>query len=289
MKHLIWALAIILVASLNNTANAQTDSTKKSKKGGTSISISIPNGIEIIKNDTSSKNVRSIKDKDVEKKKEADDKKFKTYMTMMDLGLNVLDDKTNYQSMGVKNYMHVPANQQNGSLFNLRQWKSINVNVYPVMCRFRLLKTSGQKIYFSTGLGLQLYNFRYEQPIDYSKNHYVSLDTISIGKNKLGMDYLNIPLMFTFKSKVGKKDWLVYGAGLTEGYLISSWTKQVSGARGKVKVHDGFDFADFNTCVTAEIGLEDKFRFYASYQLTSMYKNDLDQHPFSFGVRISGI
>lgn len=287
MKRIILAIAIILVTFLNNTANAQTDTTKKPFNGPTTISISIPNGIELKKCDTSSKKALTKEEK--EKKKEEDDKKFKTYMTMMDLGLNVLDDKTNYQSAGVKNYMHVPAGQQNGSLFNLRQWKSINVNIYPVMCRFRLLKTSGQRIYFSTGLGLQLYNFRYEQPINYSKDHYVSLDTISIGKNKLGMDYLNVPLMFTFKTKIGKKDWLVYGAGLTEGYLISSWTKQVSGARGKVKVHDGFDFADFNTCVTAEIGLEDRFRFYASYQLTSMYKNDLDQHPFSFGVRISGI
>lgn len=287
MKRIIWALAIILIASLNNAATAQTDSTAKPKRKGHSISIGIPNGIQVVNEDTSSKTVRPMTAKD--KKTAEDDKKFKTFITMMDLGINVLDDKTNYQSQGVRNYMHVPAGQQNASLFNLRQWKSINVNIYPIMCRFKLLRTAGQKIYFTTGLGLQLYNFRYEQPIDYSKNHNVSLDTISIGKNKLGLDYLNIPLMFTFKTKIGHKDWLVYGAGLTEGYLISSWTKQVSGARGKVKVHDAFDFADFNTCVTAEIGLEDKFRFYASYQVTSMYKNDLDQHPFSFGVRISGI
>jgi hypothetical protein len=95
--------------------------------------------------------------------------------------------------------------------------------------------------------------------------------------------------MLTFKTRFDKKHWLVYGVGITEGFRLSSWTKQVSGERGKIKVRDNFSLADFNTCVNAEIGIEGMLRFYASYQLTSLYDNNLGHHPICFGFRFSGI
>ena len=81
----------------------------------------------------------------------------------------------------------------------------------------------------------------------------------------------------------------MYGAGVTGGYRISSWTKQISSERGKVKNHDAFNFSDFNACLTGEIGIDGIFRIYASYQVTSLHESALDQRPFCIGLRFGGV
>ena len=271
MKHTF--LVAMATACLLLTANAQgqetkTDSTKK--KHSVSIGMS-DEGIQI----------SSAGDD----KKEKKEKKHQTEFMIVDVGTNFIQDKTNYNDPAVKSFMNVPANRQNASLFNLQQSKSVNVNIDFFMEKFRLLSTKNQKISISTGLGLQLYNFRYESPITFTRNpDAVVLDTVSFKKNKLAFDYLNVPLMLEFKTRLTKKEWLIYGAGITGGYSLSTWTKQESSERGKVKVHDTFDFSPFNSCITAEIGIS-SLRFYASYQLNSMYTNGINQHPICIGIR----
>jgi len=281
MKHTLCAIAAIagLLFSLRSSAQDTDDTAAhKKKKHWHELAIN-SNGIMILSKD-SAKATKATEDAH----------RFTVGYAMVDLGINLIADNTNYMNPAVKTYLDVPANEQNKSLFDLRQGKSINVNINPVMVKFKALKTKNQRIYISTGLGLQLYNFRYESPLTYTKNpSSVILDTISFKKDKLGLDYLNVPLLFTFKTRLNKDNWLVYGVGITEGYLICSWTKQESGLRGKVKVYDAFGLANTNTCVSAEFGIEGAFRFFASYQLTSLYQNGLDQHPISFGLRFGGI
>jgi hypothetical protein len=292
MKNTCCAIAAIAILLFANMGFAQTDTANaQKKKHKRSVTISIPGGVSIHNTDTAKTKAGVADNSGVEENKEQKkDPAFKTGLLVFDLGINVLRDNTNYAAPAVKSFLNVPVGKQNASLFDLRQGKSINVNIDPLLVRFKALHTHGQRIYITTGLGLQLYNFRYDQPLTYTRNPVgVTLDTISFKKDKLALDYLNVPLMFTFKTRISKKNWLVYGGGLTEGYRLASWTKQESGARGKVRVHDAFGLADFNTCVSAEIGIEDKFRFYATYQLTSLYTNGLDQHPFSFGFRLAGI
>jgi len=77
--------------------------------------------------------------------------------------------------------------------------------------------------------------------------------------------------------------------GITGGYRLSSWTKQISDQKGLQKNHDKFNFSDFNSCITAEFGLDDYFRLYASYQVTPLQENALDQRPFSIGLRFGGL
>ncbi len=95
--------------------------------------------------------------------------------------------------------------------------------------------------------------------------------------------------MLTGKTRLHKSTWLVYGAGVSVGYRLSAWNKQVSDERGKVKTRGNFDLMDYNTCLTAEFGVEGVIRFFASYQLTSLYDNGIDQKPICVGVRLSGI
>lgn len=295
MKHTLSILIISIALFFAGNTQAQ-----ETEKGGTPRrSVTLTNkGIFFDKSDSAEKTMSLVSKRDSVRLDKHENKRVTTCF-FMDLGVNILKDNTNYADPNVQSFLNVRSNMQNSNLFELRNSKSINVNIYPVMVKYMALKTPGQRIYVSTGLGLQLYNFRYEQPITYTKNPAgIFFDSsMSFKKNKLSLDYLNVPLMLTFKTRIHKdpkgrhkKDtWLVYGAGITEGFRLDSWTKQVSGTNGKVKSHGNFGLADFNTCVTAEFGIDGLFRLYGSYQLTSMYENGIDQHPVSFGVRFCGL
>lgn len=224
------------------------------------------------------------------------EKIFKMTFGMVDLGLNSLQDKTDYTNLSAdaENFLNVPTAFKNEQLFNLRSGKSWNVNVYPVMAAIKIAgsKNNRQRVFMSTGVMLQMYNFRFSRPVTYVNTVIpeVYLDTVqTITKNKLGFTYLGIPLMFTFKTKVSPKVAFVYGVGVTGGYRLASWMKQVSNESGKQKNHDQFNFNDFNSCITAEFGLDNFFRLYASYQLTPLHDSHLIQHPLCIGIRFSSI
>lgn len=231
----------------------------------------------------------SINDDD----KNKEDKDFRVSYFMIDLGFNTLIDNTNYKSAAAQNFIMYDtlAATLDKDVFSLRTGKSINVNIWPVMAKIRVVDTRGQKIFISTGVGLQLYNFRFTKNISYKDEPAARVikDTISFRKNKLAFAYAALPLNFTFKTRLAEKAWLVYGFGVTGGYRLDSWTKQISTERGKDKNHDKFNFKDFNACVTGEFGISGYFRFYASYQVTPLHENALDQHPLCIGFRFGGI
>lgn len=223
--------------------------------------------------------------------KDTSNKVFDLQVGMLDLGFNYLDDKTDYNSAAAQSFLNVDPSLKNKNLFSLRDAKSVNVNIYPILLKARLVKTKGQRLYVSLGAGLQIYNFRFNKPISYQNETVpqVVMDTVSFTKNKLTVTYLSVPLMVTSKTKLAKDIWLVYGVGITAGYRISSWTKQISGERGKEKDHDQFNLNNFNSCVTGEVGIDGWLRLYASYQLTALHENSLQQYPYAIGVRFIGI
>lgn len=272
---LIFSIALLLGLSFQTMAQDKTeaDTTKKKKY----ISVG-SNGIQF-----------GTK----EAKKDSSDKVFDVQIGMLDLGINYLQDNTNYNDPAVKEFLpNLDSKLRNENLFSLREGKSINVNIYPVLVKYRMVKTKNQRVYLAAGLGLQMYNFRFNRPITYineTKPQIVINDSLHFSKNKVGLTYLSIPLMLNFKTRLAKEAWLVYGAGITAGYRIASWTKQVSDENGKQKNQDQFNFNNFNSCVTAEIGLEGYFRLYASYQLTALHEDTFDQHPYCIGLRFLGI
>lgn len=278
MKLIQLIPAIVLLLAAGNCVAQEKEDGKEKKK--TAIVIGT-DAIKITHTDEDGK----------EEKEDKDDKKFKIGILMFDFGLNNIDDKTDYSSKEAQDFLNVDPTLENENLFSLKNNKSVNVDIYPIIGRFRVLNTNGQKIYIGMGVGLQLYNFRFTKNISYTNvtTPQVNMDTLLFTKNKLAFNYLSVPLMATFKTKLAEKAWLVYGVGITGGYRISSWTKQVSGELGKVKNHDQFNFKDFNSCVTAEIGLDDYFRLYASYQITPMHEYALDQHPYCIGLRFGGM
>lgn len=270
---LLTAIAACTLLGTSPTM-AQTDTTK-TQAGGHSISIG-------------SKGVVYSNDNDTAKHEE---KVVKFGFLALDLGFNSLRDKTDYSAAETRAFLDVPDNQKNENLFDMRNGKSVNVNLYPMLVGIRLMKTNGQKIYLGTGVGFQFYNFRFTKQVTYGSdpNPTVYLDsTAHFTKNKLAMTYISIPLGVTFKTRIGK-EWLVYGFGATGGYRLASWMKQKSPERGKQKLHDAYNFKDFNACLTAEVGVESYLRLYASYQVTPLHENALEQYPLSVGIRLGGI
>ncbi len=218
-------------------------------------------------------------------------RRVKVHFLMLDLGFNALNDRTNYGSPAAQEYLQVGADKRNSSLFSLRQGKSINVNIWPVLFDIRLMKSRNQKISLYTGAGMQLYNFRFNKDISYlnETKPMVIEDDVKFSKNKLAFAYVSIPLMFNFKSRLGGNFWLTYGLGVIGGYCFDSWTKQISDERGKQKNHDQFNFEKFNLNLSGELGINGYIRFYGTYQVTNMYQNSLSQNPYCIGIRFFGI
>lgn len=275
MKSLKLALILVLISTLSY---AQDETPKKKKSASISLGT---NGLQVKKDADKS---------DDDDNNESNSRFHMNYCTV-DLGINNIQDKTDYSSAAAQKFLNVDPSQKNTSLFDMNLAKSVNVNIYPIMTKYRITATSGFKMYLVSGLGLQFYNFRFNKNISYSNtpSPNIFMDTVSFSKNKLAFDYLNIPLGITCKSRLNDKKWLVYGVGITGGYRLASWTKQISGERGKTHDHSQFDFNDFNSCITAELGIDDVIRLYATYQLTSLQKDALDQHPFCIGIRFGGI
>jgi hypothetical protein len=218
-------------------------------------------------------------------------RKVKVHFLMFDLGINALHDQTNYASPAAQQYLQVGADKKNSNLFSLRQGKSINVNIWPVLLDFRLLKSRNQKISLYTGAGLQLYNFKFNKDISYlnETSPMVIEDSVKFSKNKLAFAYVSVPLMLNFKTRLAGKFWVTYGVGVIGGYCFDSWTKQISDERGKQKNHDQFNFQKFNLNLSGEIGINGYVRFYGTYQVTNMYQNALSQNPYCIGIRFFGI
>ncbi len=219
-------------------------------------------------------------------------KTVEMHWLMFDLGINALNDRTNYNDAAAQQYLQVPSDKKNGSLFSLRQGKSINANIWPVLMNIKLLQSRSQKISLYTGAGMQLYNFKFNKDISYvnETRPMVIEDSVRFSKNKLAFAYVSIPLMLNFKTRMGGSNlWLVYGFGAIGGYCFDSWTKQISDERGKQKNHDEFNFQKFNLNLSGEIGIDNYIRFYATYQVTNMYKDGLVQNPYCIGIRFFGI
>lgn len=280
---------LMTACMLSFAASAQEEGTKDgSAKKRKSLSIS-NEGIKVEDVEEAKEGIYVKKDTVPNSKRI--ERKFAFTYAAVDLGINTLQDKTDYNSAAAQGFLNVPEGMKNDKLFSLQTGKSWNVNVWPVLFKARVVKTKAQKLYISSGIGLQMYNFRFTKNISYLNNTTpeVFLDSVDFSKNKLGLTYLSVPLALTAKTKIAKGTWLVYGAGVTGGYRIGSLNKQVSGSRGKDKNRDAFNFSDFNACVTGEIGISGVMRIYATYQLTSLHESALVQHPLCIGLRFGGV
>ncbi len=205
-----------------------------------------------------------------------------------DIGFDNYIDKSAYGTSEVNNFVKQSPGQQQATagMFTLRQGKSVNVNIWPVLLKANLVDHA---LWFKTGIGIDMNNYRYTQHITYANSidkTYIFQDSVNFKKNKLFTEYLTIPVMLDFEPgiKSGKNTFHL-AAGATFGYLVKSRTKQVSAARGKVKDNNPFNLEKFRTGLRAEVGYEN-ITLYGAYYLTPIHQYGLKQYPFAIGISL---
>lgn len=206
-----------------------------------------------------------------------------TNWMILDLGINQVNDQTNYTQAIAGGYLPAGANED---WFDQRGFKSTNVNIWIFMQRVNMIK---HVVNLKYGLGVELNNYKYREPIRFQETSkpLVIMENVEYKKNKLAADYITIPVMLHFNfTPNSKTHGFGLSAGMSGGYLYSSRQKTVGGNLGKHKDRDDFDLRKFKLAYIAEISLG-PVRLYGSYATKSMFKNGLDQTPYSFGLRLS--
>jgi len=226
----------------------------------------------------------------IERKKPAP-KKVSTNWWIFDLGFAGNRDETNYATAVVNNnYLRTfsPANgAPNKQTFNLNNGKTTNVNLWFFMQKVSIVK---QAVFLKYGMGMEMYNFRYDSRVSYRKESFPFLynDSISFSKNKLFAGYLSVPLMLHVNTTPGNKKGFSFSAGVSAGYLVGSRVKQKSEERGKQKYKGDFDLSPFRTALIGELGIG-PVKLYGSYSLNTLHDSytRLEQYPFAVGIRFS--
>jgi hypothetical protein len=226
----------------------------------------------------------------IERKKPAP-KKVSTNWWIFDLGFAGNRDETNYATaVGNAGYLRTfsPANgAPNKQTFNLNNGKTTNVNLWFFMQKVSIVK---QAVFLKYGMGMEMYNFRYDSRVSYRKDNYpyVYNDSISFSKNKLFAGYLSVPVMLHINTTPGNKKGFSFSAGVSAGYLVGSRVKQKSAERGKQKYKGDFDLSPFRTAVIGELGIG-PVKLYGSYSLNTLHESytKLEQYPFAVGIRFS--
>lgn len=283
MKRIYIALAALLVAG---AGFAQTDSSR-SNEGSTANgadTIKVGNFI-IIKKSRDNASGRPATEVSIERKPYKPSK-ISTNWWIFDLGFANVNDKTNYAGAEAQGFLRSAGNagKPGKDDLKLKANKSSNVNIWVVMQRLSLVKGYVNLKY---GLGLEMFNFRYENSIRYNKTpNYIYKDSISFSKNKLYAGYATVPFMLNINTSPGRKKGLSISAGISAGYLVGSHTKEVSSERGKEKTKGDLGLEKFRLAYVGELGIG-PIRLFGSYSLRRLHQTGLEQYPYSLGIRFS--
>jgi hypothetical protein len=210
---------------------------------------------------------------------------------ILDLGFSNYKDETNYSSIDAQQY----APGSNKTWFDLKDGKSRNVNIWIFMQRLNMIK---HVVNLKYGLGLELNNYHFKQPVRYQANvpavlnpPRVIMDMTSgrsYEKNKLAADYLTVPMMLNFNFTPRRNNGFGFSAGISAGYLYSARNKTETSDEGKKKAKDDFELEKWKIAYVAELSLG-PVRFYGSFakDKDAMYERGLVVRPYNFGFRFS--
>jgi hypothetical protein len=211
-----------------------------------------------------------------------------TNWIIFDLGFANWRDKTMYGSAEANDFMRpVRAGEQPFTKDDLkiRTGKSSNVNLWLFMQKRNVIK---HVLNLKYGVGLEMYNYRYENNISYNKNPtYIFRDSVSFSKNKLYVGYVTIPFMLNINTNPGHGSAINFSFGASAGYRVGGHTKQVSEDRGKEKVKGDLDLETWRLAGIAEVGFG-PINLYGTYSFNKLSERGLKQYPYAFGIRIGG-
>lgn len=271
MKRILILLTGI---TMGFTTLAQTDSTKKTAdtiKIGTMIIIKTPGDEPGDREKTRVYHRKNYKPSAIN-----------TNWLVLDLGFANYDDKTDYASTFASGFTGPGVGRDQ---MKLRTGKSVNVNLWLFMQRLNMIKNVVNLKY---GLGVELNNYRYDEPLLYQTNptRIVLDNSTNYSKNKLAADYVTIPMMLNFNFTPNKRRGFGLSVGASAGYLYNSRHKTITDAQGKEKVHNDFDLNKWKLSYIGELQLG-PVTLYGSLATESMFDIGLDQTPYNFGIRLS--
>jgi len=271
------------------TGFAQTDTTGKQNTPPADDTIRIGGMIIIRKAGSKDKEIGQDKEYKMKKRKGEEPSNLSTNWWIFDLGFSNYNDETIYTSAAAQAY----APGSNKAWFELKDGKSRNINVWIFMQKLNMIK---HVVNLKYGLGVELNNYRYKQPIRYQQTTVaipnpprVILDATSgrtYEKDKLAADYLTVPMMINFNFTPKREKGFGLSAGISAGYLYSARNKTVTSDEGKKKAKDDFELEKWKLSYIAELSMG-PVRFYGSYAMKNMYERGLDMTPYNFGFRFS--
>jgi hypothetical protein len=210
---------------------------------------------------------------------------------------NNIDNRTSYfdLDLGFANYIdNSPSadrfpNLYSGSL-ELNHLKSTNVNLWFAQQRVKLIKNFASLQY---GVGLEMFNFRFEQNISFRDDviNKVKFDNINFSKNKLFVNYLTVPVKVNINLTPGSRRPLHASLGMSAGYLLKARNKQISTERGKEKYNGTFNLNNWRIATIGELGFGD-FTLYGSYSRTNLFndeQNAFQLNPIAIGIKLSDL
>ncbi|GAC1529750.1 MAG: hypothetical protein NVS3B15_08240 [Sediminibacterium sp.] len=209
---------------------------------------------------------------------------------IMDLGFANFRDNTNYTALQPGGYAKVfraADGQVTQNSFKLNTGKSSNVNIWLFMQKLNVIK---HVVNLKYGLGMEMYNFRYDTRLSYRKDPvpFIYNDSVSFSKNKLYVGYLTVPFMLNINATPNRHNGFSVSAGISAGYLLSSRNKQISTERGKQKYKGDFNLEPWRLAAVGEIGLG-PVRLYGTYSLNRLNQSStgIEQYPYAVGIRFS--
>jgi len=238
MLKKISLLALMGIALVQ--VQAQTDTTKAPETAADTMQIG---NIIILKNGSSTGSGRDELTINIHRRHWDYPSNVTTNWLSLDLGFNGFSDQTNYS--GLTSGYGAGTNKE---LFDLRNGKSVNVNIWFVMQHVNLLK---HVVSLQYGLGLEFNNYRYKQPVRYNPSPGATLNPPILSldqtlgrtykKDKLATSYATVPLMLNFSFTPYRLYPFELAGGVSVGYLYASRNKTITSDEGKKKARDDFD------------------------------------------------
>ncbi len=234
-------------------------------------------------------NSGEFKDVKVNRKKKFEDNtsQLQTNWFGFDLGLANYIDETKYEQ---NKTLYNPAIGSPLSKFkmSLNNSKSTNVNIWVLQQKYNFKKPGA---YLKYSIGFEMFNFRYEYPINYRENEamFIYLSDSSYEKNKLLTTYISAPIQLGYDYKIKNNKTIGFSGGIILGYLYKATDKQISRSLGKEKYTGDFSLRDLRLASIFEIRI-DKLKFFGTVSLTNLLdKMPTNQslYPYSFGLRFS--
>ncbi len=170
---------------------------------------------------------------------------------------------------------------------DLNQPNSLEVNINFVEYNIALVP---HRLGIVSGLGLQYNNYKFDNPITIDKGddgiiEWLPVDETNFKKSKLTVSYLTLPIMLEWQIPVNdRSNYFFVSGGMVGGLNLGSHTK-IKTNNTKSKDKGSFNINPFKYSAIARIGLRD-FSIYATYSLSSLFKDDKGPELFPFTIGI---